>query len=76
MSSATVDAGTGRKIPGLAQLQRVGKPLLLIPIGLACAAIHYFLVRFVIRRWNLKTPGRGDDDVLEGGNPDSASTTF
>ncbi|MET0955605.1 MAG: PTS transporter subunit EIIC [Cryobacterium sp.] len=51
------------------------KPLLLIPIGLAYAAIYYFLFRFVIRRWNLKTPGRGDDEVLEGGNPDSTSTT-
>jgi PTS system N-acetylglucosamine-specific IIC component len=51
------------------------KPLLLIPIGLAYAAIYYFLFRFVIRRWNLKTPGRGDDDVLEGGNADSTSTT-
>jgi len=51
------------------------KPLLLIPIGLAYAAIYYFLFRFVIRRWNLKTPGRGDDEVLEGGNADSTSTT-
>jgi len=51
------------------------KPLLLIPIGLAYAAIYYFLFRFVIRRWNLKTPGRGDDEVLEGGNPESTSTT-
>ena len=37
------------------------KPLLIIPIGLAYAAVYYFLFRFVIRRWNLKTPGREDD---------------
>ena len=37
------------------------KPLLIIPIGLAYAAIYYFGFRFVIRRWNLKTPGREDD---------------
>lgn len=37
------------------------KPLLLIPIGLAYAAIYYFLFRFVIRKWNLKTPGREDE---------------
>lgn len=37
-------------------------PLLLIPIGLGYAAIYYFLFRFVITRWNLKTPGREDDD--------------
>ena len=36
------------------------KPLLLIPIGLAYAFVYYFLFRFVIRRWNLKTPGRED----------------
>lgn len=51
------------------------KPLLLIPIGLAYAAIYYFLFRFVIRRWNLKTPGRGDDEILESGNPDAVTTT-
>lgn len=44
------------------------KPLLLIPIGLAYAAVYYFLFRFVIRKWNLKTPGREDDDEA-GGNP-------
>ncbi|WEO76856.1 PTS transporter subunit EIIC [Cryobacterium sp. SO2] len=51
------------------------KPLLLIPIGLAYAAIYYFLFRFVIRRWNLRTPGRGDDEVTEASAPDSASAT-
>jgi PTS system N-acetylglucosamine-specific IIC component len=38
-------------------------PLLLIPIGLGYAAIYYFLFRWVITRWNLKTPGREDDPV-------------
>ncbi len=33
----------------------------LIPIGLGYAAIYYLLFRFVIRRWNLKTPGREDE---------------
>ncbi|RLY93872.1 PTS N-acetylglucosamine transporter subunit IIBC [Kocuria tytonicola] len=37
------------------------KPLLLIPIGLGYAVVYYVLFRFVIRRWNLKTPGREDD---------------
>ena len=44
------------------------KPLLLIPIGLAYAALYYFLFRFVIRKWNLRTPGREDegaDSVVE-----------
>ncbi|WP_193612469.1 PTS transporter subunit EIIC [Nocardioides lijunqiniae] len=42
-------------------------PLLLIPIGLGYAAIYYFLFRFVIRRWNLRTPGReaeGEESVV------------
>lgn len=38
-------------------------PALLIPIGLGYAAVYYFLFRFVIRRWNLRTPGREEDDA-------------
>jgi len=38
-------------------------PLWIIPIGLVYGAIYYFLFRFVIRRWNLRTPGREDDDA-------------
>ena len=38
------------------------KPLLLIVIGLGYAAVYYLLFRFVIRQWNLRTPGREDDD--------------
>jgi PTS system N-acetylglucosamine-specific IIC component len=45
------------------------KPLLLIPIGLAYAAVYYFLFRFVIRKWNLGTPGREDDDDTGAANP-------
>ncbi|HWV78542.1 MAG TPA: PTS transporter subunit EIIC [Isoptericola sp.] len=41
------------------------KPWLLIPIGLAYAAIYYFLFRWVITKWNLKTPGREDDPEAE-----------
>ncbi len=39
------------------------KPLLLVLVGLAYAAIYYFSFRFVIRKWNLRTPGREDDDA-------------
>lgn len=34
------------------------RPLLLLPIGLAYAALYYGLFRYFIRRLNLKTPGR------------------
>ena len=37
------------------------KPWLLIPIGLGYAVVYYFLFRFVIRKWNLRTPGREED---------------
>ena len=42
------------------------KPLWLIPIGLAYAAVYYLLFRFVIRKWNLRTPGREEDADGEG----------
>ena len=37
-------------------------PLWLIPIGLGYAAVYYFLFRFVIRKWNLRTPGREEEE--------------
>ena len=37
------------------------KPVLLIVMGLGYAAVYYVLFRFVIRRWNLRTPGREDE---------------
>lgn len=41
-------------------------PWLLIPIGLAYAVVYYVLFRFVIRRWNLRTPGREEDSPETG----------
>ena len=42
------------------------KPWLIIPIGLVFAVIYYSIFRFVITKFNLKTPGREDDaDELE-----------
>jgi PTS system N-acetylglucosamine-specific IIC component len=37
-------------------------PWLIIPIGLAFAVVYYFMFRIVIRKMNLKTPGREDED--------------
>ncbi|NUS42950.1 MAG: PTS transporter subunit EIIC [Mycobacteriaceae bacterium] len=37
----------------------------LIPIGLGYAALYYVTFRFIIRRWNLSTPGRGADEISE-----------
>ncbi|MER5674450.1 PTS transporter subunit EIIC [Pseudonocardia alni] len=48
------------------------RPLWLIPIGLAYAVVYYVLFRFVIRRWNLRTPGREDDETT--GTPGTTET--
>ncbi|MBB3053230.1 PTS system N-acetylglucosamine-specific IIC component [Prauserella isguenensis] len=37
------------------------KAWLLIPIGLVYAAIYYVVFRWVITKWNMRTPGREDD---------------
>ncbi|NLK27107.1 MAG: PTS transporter subunit EIIC [Clostridiales bacterium] len=40
-------------------------PWLLLPIGIAFAAIYYVVFRFAIVKLNLKTPGREDDEYGE-----------
>lgn len=41
------------------------RPLWIIPIGLGYAVIYYVLFRFVITKWNLRTPGREDPEESE-----------
>ena len=36
---------------------------MLLAIGVAFAVIYYFAFRFIIKKFNLKTPGREDDDI-------------
>lgn len=36
--------------------------LMIIPLGIAVAIVYYVVFRFVITKFNLKTPGREDDD--------------
>ena len=38
-------------------------PLMIIIMGLVYAVIYYFLFRFLIVKFDFKTPGREDDDV-------------
>jgi PTS system D-glucosamine-specific IIC component len=50
---------------------------LVIPVGLIFAIIYYVGFRFVIRKFNLKTPGREDEDedvVLQGENDELAES--
>ena len=42
------------------------QPLMLIPLGIAMAAVYYFVFSFCIKKFNLMTPGReADDDSAE-----------
>ncbi|WP_339060409.1 glucose-specific PTS transporter subunit IIBC [Tepidibacillus marianensis] len=43
---------------------------LVIPVGLVFAVIYYFGFRFVIRKWDLKTPGREVDDEINDASGD------
>ncbi|WP_446223346.1 PTS transporter subunit EIIC [Nocardia sp. IBHARD005] len=45
---------------------------MLIPIGLGYAVIYYVLFSFVIKKWNLRTPGREAETDVEVGAPDAA----
>jgi PTS system N-acetylglucosamine-specific IIC component len=48
------------------------QPLLLIVIGLGYAVVYYFLFRFMIVKFNFKTPGREDDTAADAtGDPAS-----
>lgn len=38
---------------------------LVILVGLGFAVVYYFLFRFFIRKFDLKTPGREDDDIFD-----------
>jgi PTS system N-acetylglucosamine-specific IIC component len=40
-------------------------PWLLIPIGLVFFGVYYVIFRFIITKFNLKTPGREDDDISD-----------
>jgi N-acetylglucosamine PTS system EIICBA or EIICB component len=51
------------------------QPYMLIVQGLVFAVIYYFLFRFLIVKFNLKTPGRDNDEDLDGEVSGSVNTT-
>ncbi|MBO9130975.1 PTS transporter subunit EIIB [Bacillus sp. 165] len=52
------------------------KPILLIPIGLAFGVIYFIVFYFLIRKLDLKTPGREDDvDMDEEESAQHTSTS-
>jgi PTS system N-acetylglucosamine-specific IIC component len=49
------------------------RPLLLLPVGVLYFGLYYGLFRFVIVRFNLKTPGREEDTAAAEGDSKSGS---
>ncbi|MUK88559.1 PTS glucose transporter subunit IIBC [Ornithinibacillus sp. L9] len=61
------------------RLPLANQPWMLLVQGLAFAVIYYFLFRFLIVKFNLKTPGREDEDVVEettGDTPEDRKAKF
>ncbi|MEV6972432.1 PTS transporter subunit EIIC [Kitasatospora sp. NPDC093806] len=56
---------SGGLIDYLLAWNKATDPWMIIPIGLAFAALYYFLFRFAIVKFDLKTPGREDEDEIE-----------
>lgn len=50
------------------------KPALLIVVGLGYGVIYYFLFYFLIKKFNLKTPGREDEDEEDVADISASST--
>ena len=48
-----------------ASLPAAAKTWLIIPLGIAAFLVFYFVFYFAITKFNLKTPGREDDDDVE-----------
>ena len=48
-----------------ASLPAAQRTWLIIPLGIAAFLVFYFVFLFAIKKWDLKTPGREDDDIEE-----------
>jgi len=46
-----------------ASLPAAAKTWMIIPLGIAAFVVFYLVFRFAIVKWDLKTPGREDDDL-------------
>ena len=51
------------------------RPLWLLPVGIFWGVLYYFIFRFAIIKWNLKTPGRDDEPAAQQAPVPTASTT-
>ena len=52
------------------------KTVLIIPLGIATFVVFYFVFLFAIKKFDLKTPGREDDDLEEEKNVQLASDDY
>ncbi len=59
-----------------ASLPAAAKTLLIIPLGIAAFVVFYFVFLFAIKKFDIKTPGREDDDVEAEKNVQLASDDF
>ncbi len=49
------------------------RPLLMVPVGLLYFALYYFAFRFVIARFDLKTPGRESEEAAAAAANDAGT---
>ena len=56
-SAGAMDLLFSSRLPAAARIW------LIIPLGIAAFVVFYFVFLFAIKKWDLKTPGREDDDV-------------
>ena len=54
-------------------LPAAARTWLIIPLGILSFALFYAVFRFMIRKWNLKTPGRGDEEAAGNGEETPAA---
>ena len=59
-----------------ASLPAAAKTRLIIPLGIAAFVVFYFVFLFAIKKFDIKTPGREDDDVEAEKNVQLASDDF
>ena len=59
-----------------ASLPAAAKTWLIIPLGIAAFVVFYFVLLFAIKKFDIKTPGREDDDVEAEKNVQLASDDF
>ena len=59
-----------------ASLPAAAKTWLIIPLGIAAFLVFYFVFLFAIKKFDIKTPGREDDDVEADKNDQLASDDF